>query len=93
MLAVGKKSKKFVDIAVVVWDDASKASYQGPLKSFKNGLTVVTAGVDVKQMSARDRDRYVAVVSDYFPEIDEVRDFHSIPRGMVKRVKRIRVYF
>lgn len=84
------KPRDFVEVAVVVWDDAHMATRQDDLSTFDDGCEVITAGIYVTRKDSQGK--YVSVVSDYIPEHDQVRVFHNIPKAIVKKIKKVRVY-
>jgi len=88
-----KRPREFVDLIVVEWDDASYSGTQGDVNRFSPGIRVVSAGIAVQQARKRKSRSYVTFVTDKFPDMgDEVRNFNSVPRGMVLKTKKIRVY-
>ena len=84
------RNRDYIDIGVVVWDDAHMNTSQGKARSFGNGLKVITAGIWLSP--GRKSKNYISVAADYMPELDEIRTFHNIPRGIVKLVRKVRVY-
>lgn len=74
-----RKKVTTVEFAAVVWEDAAFDADQKP-----GTFMVITTGfiVDVD-------DKQVTLASERF-EDDTYRDYHSIPRGMVKRIIRVR---